>query len=330
MTKPYEPFTLAHVRGRRSLTAGLVSAAVLLSLPACSLNKMVADQTGSLMSESAPALEGFWDYGLAGQGIPGAILQLEAFYSVSPDNKDLAINLAKAYAAYALGWVENEYEIAEAEGDITKADRLRQRARLMYLRGRDLALHALQVHEAGARDIHGQDLDEALKSRAPDALPLHLKKRYRRQEAVPMLFWTGMCWGAAINMALDQPDLIVDVPVARAFVERAMELDDMYYTGSAYLFMGALEAAVPVAMGGNPEKGREYFETGLAKTDRKNHMMLIKYARLYAVATQNRELYTRLLQEIIDAPDLGAAVRLNNKVARIRAERYLAEADSLF
>ncbi|HVZ33304.1 MAG TPA: TRAP transporter TatT component family protein [Polyangiaceae bacterium] len=288
----------------------------------CSINKIAADGTASLMNEAAPALDGLWDYELVGAGMPGTILQLEALWSISPDNELLSLNLAKAYLGYTLGWVEAEYEKAYFASDMDKADRLRQRARLLYLRARNLALRTMRNRDRG--------IDEALKSTSDQALAQYLAKHYKDKDDVAPVFWAGMTWGAAINVSLDQPDLIADAATARTLVERAKALDDGFFNGGAYIFLGSLEAGLPVMMGGNPDKGREYFEAGLARTERKNHMLLVMYARTYAVNTQNRELFVKLLTEVIDAPDLGPAVRLNNKIARRRAERYLAQADQLF
>ncbi|MDB4986380.1 MAG: hypothetical protein JWN04_1558 [Myxococcaceae bacterium] len=319
----FKRFSSCRLRGamlRTCLPASLLLAST--TFPACSFSKLAADQTAALLKEATPALDGFWDYDLAGVGTPGAIMQLEAFLAVSPDNEDLALNLAKAYVGYATGWVENDYEVAYAAGDMDKSDRLRQRARLLYLRARNLALHALRKRDAG--------VDAALKTNSPEKLADYLKQQYTDKGDVGPVFWTGLAWGAAINMSLDQPDLIAELPIAKAFVERAKELDDGFFNGGAYIFLGSMEAAFPAAMGGNPEKGRELFEQGLKRTERKNHMLLVNYARIYAVNTQNRELYVKLLNEVIDAPDLGNAVRLSNKVARRRAERYLALTKELF
>jgi TRAP transporter T-component len=83
-------------------------------------------------------------------------------------------------------------------------------------------------------------------------------------------------------------------------------------------------------MGGNPDKAKQLFERGLTETGRKNHMLLVNYARIYGVNTHNRELFHNLLMEVIDAPDMGPKYRLVNKVARVRADRYLHEEDKLF
>lgn len=304
------------------LQAGIGALLLSVSLPACNLNKLVADQTAGLLNEAAPALDAFWDYDLAGVGTPGAIMQLEAFLSVSPDNELLAMNLAKAYVGYAVGWVEADYEIAYAAGEMDKADRLRQRARLLYQRARDLALHSMRVRDDG--------IDEALKG-SESALTEYLEDTYEheRRDVAPV-FWAGLAWGAAINMSLDDPDMVAELSTAKTLVLHAKKLDALYFNGGAYMFLGSMEAAFPKAMGGDPDKAKEIFEEGLGRTERKNHMMLVNYARVYAVNVQDRDLFEALLNEVIDAPDQGPAVRLSNKVARRRAERYLAQADQLF
>lgn len=286
------------------------------------MNKIVADGTGDLLEEGAPALDAFWDLEIAGYGIPSAIVQLETFHHISPDNEKLSLTLAKAYVGYAQGWVESQYETAFAAGDFDKADRLRQRARLLYLRARDLGLRAMRHRDKG--------IDDAIRSTDEAALPRYLAAHYNGTKAVGPVFWTGLAWGAAINMSLDQPDLIADLHVVKPFVERARVVDDMYFNGGAYLALGSIEASFPPALGGNPEKGKEWYERGLARTERKNHMMQVMYARIYAVNTHNHELFFKLLNEVIEAPDAGPAYRLSNKIARSRAERYLAHAKELF
>ncbi|MET0342658.1 MAG: TRAP transporter TatT component family protein [Polyangiales bacterium] len=299
-----------------------LSLALLAALPGCNFNKLAANQTASIMNEATPALDGFWDYDLAGVGLPGAMMQLEAFHAISPENEGLSLNLAKAYVGYANGWVEAEYEVAYQAGDLDKADRLRQRARLMYLRAHNLALACMRRRDAG--------IDAALKSNEERALPRYLEQHYKGKDDVAPLFWTGMALGAAINMSLDQPDLIAEMPSAKAIVQRVKALDDTFFQGSAYLFLATMDSAFPAALGGNPDAGRALFEEGLRKTGRKNHLMQVAYARVYAVNTQNRELFVKLLTEVIEAPDQGSEVRLSNKVARRRAERYLAHVDDLF
>ena len=291
-------------------------------LPACNFNKLAANQTASILTEAAPALDGFWDYDLAGLGTPSAIMQLEAFHAISPENEGLALNLAKAYVGYANGWVEADYEVSYAAGDLDRADHLRQRARLMYLRAHNLALGVMRRRDTG--------IDDALKANGDRALARYLEQHYEAKDDAAPVFWASTSLGAAINMSLDQPDLIAEMPTAKTLVQHVKKLDDNFFNGATYLFLATMDSAFPAALGGNPEGGKLLFEEGLRKTGRKNHMMQVAYARVYAVNTQNRELFVKLLTEVIEAPDQGREVRLTNKVARRRAERYLAHVDDLF
>lgn len=301
------------------LTVMLVAGAALMA--GCDVNKLIADQTGGLLHQGSPSIDGLWDYDMAGAGLPAVLIQLEAFYSVTPDNEILALDLAKAYLAYAQGWVEAEYEIAWANNDMRKADRARNRARLHYLRARALAMHMLRKREAG--------IDAAIAG-GEHTLREYLNDTYKDPDEVAPMFWAGLAWGAAINMALDEPDLIADLPLAKAMVQRCIEIDDDFFNGGAYLFLATAEAAMPPAMGGDPALARELFEKGLTRTGRRNHMLIVNYARIWAVNNQQRALFNSLLMEVIESPDRGPAVRLNNKIARMRAERYLEQESTFF
>jgi hypothetical protein len=300
---------------------GTFAFVVCAGATACDVNAFVADSTGKLLHQAAPSLDAFFDYETAGAGLPGVILQLEAFYSVTQNNEMLSLDLAKAYVGYAQGWIEADLELADAKGDLEGAERARGRARNHYLRARNLALHAMRVRDPG--------IDEALQS-GEEGLSRYLREHYESKDDAPPLLWAGLAWGAAVNMSLDDPSLILDLPLTKILVRRSMDLDDLFFNGGAYLFMGTAEATLPRAMGGDPELAREWFEKGLERTGRKNHMMLVNYAGIWAVNNQDRETFRSLLSEVLEAADLGPSVRLVNKVARVRAERLLALEDTLF
>jgi hypothetical protein len=287
----------------------------------CDPNAFIADSTGKLLHQAAPSMDSFFDYETAGVGLPAVILQLEAFLSVTPDNEILALDLAKAYVGYAQGWIEADLEVAEALGDVERGDRARLRARLHYLRARDLAIRAMRARNG--------ELDEALQAGEAEFTD-YLKRTYTAKDDAPPIFWAGLAWGAAINLSIDDPWLLSDLPTAKALVQRALELDELYFNGGAYLFLATAEASMPPAVGGDAALARELFERGLERTGRKNHMMQVNYARIWAVASQNREAFHSLLQEVLDGSDLGPSVRLSNAVARSRAARYLSMEETLF
>ena len=70
-------------------------------------------------------------------------------------------------------------------------------------------------------------------------------------------------------------------------------------------------------------------EKALAVDHRTNHGVLVAMAERCAVALQDREMFKRLLMEVLQAGDVEK-YRLPNKLARHQAERLLKKIDELF
>jgi hypothetical protein len=300
--------------------AQALSACCLLIATAC-VDRMAVDTTAGILSEAEGSTRAYFDWESAGYAAPSGIMQLEGLHTISPDNEQLALTLAKAYMAYAYGWVMDEYEEAYAKGDFDLADHHQQRAYLMYTRARDLVLGALT-----RRDPH---FPEQL-HKDPQSLTTYLKQNFRdREDDIPILFWLMMTWSSSVNNSPNM-DALVDMPLIRAIAARIVAQDPGYEDAGALVFLGGFECSMPEQVGGNPRRGKQYFEQALSLTHRHNHIMLYNYAVYCAVALQDRALYMALLREILEAPDQGNDYRLSNKVARRRAQRALTRADELF
>lgn len=303
-----------------AIVRGVLIALGAVSAAAC-VNRMAVDTTAGIMAEAESSTRAYFDWESAGYAAPSGLMQLEGLHVVSPTNDELALTLAKAYMAYAYGWVMDEYELAEARGDYDQAKHQQQRAYLMYTRAHDLVLSV-----AARRD---PELPAVL-TKDTTALAAHLKEHWRdKEDDLPVLFWLMMTWSSSVNNALET-DTFIDMPMIRALAAHLAELDAGYEDAGALVFLGGFECSMPAAVGGDPKKGKEYFERALKLTQRKNHIVLFNYAHFCAVALQDRALYNAILHEILEAPDQGNPYRLSNKVARRRAQRALAKIEELF
>jgi hypothetical protein len=300
---------------------GLLGACLCVWVLGCSLNEMAVDTTAGLFSDAEGGTRAYFDYESAGYAAPAGILQLEGLHTISADNEELSMTLAKAYMAYAYGWVMDAREVADLAGDVELAEHHRQRGYLMYTRAKDLMMRV-----ANGRD---EQLAQALQ-RDPKTLRTHLEKRWRDpSDDIPVLFWLMMTWNSSINNDTGM-DSLVDLPIIRALAEYIARVNPGYEDAGALVFLGGFECSVPEQVGGNPKKGKQYFERALAMTHRKNHIHLLNYAQMCGVAAQDRALYVSLLREILEAPDQGSPHRLSNKVARRRAGRALARVEKFF
>jgi hypothetical protein len=285
------------------------------------IDKMAVNTTVGILSQAEGSTRAFFDYESAGYAAPSGIMQLEGLHTISPDNEALSLTLAKAYMAYSYGWIMDKWDVANTNGDFDEAAHQQQRAFLMYSRARDLVMRVIMARDPKFPEMVKQD---------PKAFTVYLKSDWNdREDDLPLLFWLMMTWNAAVNNAPDM-DASIDMPAIRTLASYITEIDPGYEDAGALVFLGGFECSMPAALGGDPKKGRKYFDQAVALTQRKNHIVLLNFAQLCGVANQDRELYVSLLREILEAPDQGNSVRLSNKVARRRAARALARTDELF
>jgi hypothetical protein len=287
----------------------------------CSVSSFAADTTAGFLADAAPAVRAYFDYETAGVAAANGLVQLEGLHRVSPSNTTLTLSLAQAYIAYAFGWVMDRSEEQQFAGRYREADREKQRAFLMYSRAQSLTLSLMRTRD--------RQIDEMVKG-DPDRLTAYLRKYYPSPARdTELIFWSAVAWGSAVTNA-PSLDALVDMPVAKALAQHARELDEHYENAGALVLLGGFDAAYPEPLGGNWKRGRAYFERALALSRRRDHLQLINFARTYAVSAQDRSLFIALMSEVLGAGDQGNDVRLSNKVARRRAERYLAHVDELF
>jgi len=114
-------------------------------------------------------------------------------------------------------------------------------------------------------------------------------------------------------------------------METVLALDETFYYGGPHLFLGTILASRSPILGGDPQKANEHFIASLQISHEKFLLTKYFYARTYAVQVQDRDLFKRLLQEILSAPDdLLPEQRLANEIAKVKARRLLNQAEDLF
>ena len=309
----------------RSRAAGLALAlGTTVGTQACDLQRIAADQTVKIAEHGAGGFNGFWDYEVFGQAVPSAILQSEALVRVTPNNEKLLTGLARTYVVYAYGWLADRWELADERGDFAAADELERRIMHMYRRASALSLRVAHMHDQSG------GLEETLKTGKLEPLRAYLRQHFTDQDDVSCLYWAGLSWGSMMAYSGGDLKVLADAPLARAFVERSVELDPTFNDAGGLGVLGTVEASFPELFGGDLAEAKGYYDRAIEISKRKNHLLLLSYAKTYAVAKQDRALFVQLLNEILSAPDQGDDLRMNNKVARHRAERYLQRTDDWF
>lgn len=305
----------------RRFHTGFLVAAIALGQTGC-LARLAANSTAKIMNQASPAMQAFSDPATAEAALPYAITQMEGLLLVIPQNQLLRGNLARALGSFGFGFLVDRMEEAEVADDEARIEYYRNRASLAFMRGKQVGFEALTLEEdgdGGARGAYGRGID---------AWRAYLQQ-FDDQEQAGMVFWLGYNWAQHISLNKEDPDVLADLPFAIACFERVFALDPTFNNYAPYAAMGSYHARTSASLGGDPARAREMFETAIARTNGNFLTYKVMMARVYAVMVQDRALFTRLLQEVIDAGDVMPEQRLANQIAKRRARRYLAQIDDL-
>ncbi|MDH5761820.1 MAG: TRAP transporter TatT component family protein [Nitrospinota bacterium] len=257
---------------------------------------MVQSQYASINEETDPLL--------AEQAIPASLKMLEGMLRDDPENESLLQNLSEGFCGYAFSFVE---------------DTDPQRASKLYLRGRGYADRLLSIHGAPQKFI----------SLNPDEFKNTLKTL--NEDHLHGLYWMGQCWAGWLMLNLDDLQAFIAIPKVEAILQKTLELDESFHYAGPHLLSGAFYGGRSKMLGGDPDKARNHFDKCLELTQQKFLMAKVIYARTYAVQMQDRNLFQKLLKDVLDAPaDILPGQQLANAVAKQKARKLLESVDDLF
>ena len=290
------------MREKKSYILGLLL--ILLLSTGCSVQRMAIRSLGGVLDNSMEALYEEKDLELAEKAIASDLKLLEGLIKSDPGNDKLLLLAAQGFTSYALGFVEDESP---------------ERARDLYLRGRNYGLRILKQRENFERAIQGSI--EALENMMGEF----------DEEDVPALFWTANSWGNWINLSFTNTQALADLPRVQLLMERVIELDESYFYGGAHLFFGSNYAARPAMLGGDIEKSRSHFERCFEFAGEKFLLPYYYYARYYATRQFDESLFENTLVKILDAPnDILPEQNLPNAIAKNKAAGLLKKKSDLF
>lgn len=282
----------------------------------CSLRTMAINKLGDAMAREGEVFASDDDPDLVGDALPFSLKLIESLLAESPRHRGLLLAAARGFTQYAFGWVEQPATEIERE-DPLAATTMRTRAARLYLRARDYGLRGFEIAHPGFAATLRADPSRAM--RTVDV------------RDVPLLYWTAASWGLAISSSKDQPEMIADLPLVEAMIDRALELDEGFGRGAIHGFLIAYEPNRAAGEGDPFERSRRHFVRAVELSQGKLASPLVTFAESVSVQEQNRAEFDSLLERAL-AIDLDAAPesRLENRIAQRHAQWLLAHAGDLF
>jgi len=305
---------------RRRLAPGLrgVVFAAFLSAVAtgCSVRRMAVNRLSDALAAGGTTFASDDDPELVKAAVPFSLKLMESLLDENPKHAGLLFATASGFTQYAYAFVQQDADEME-ENDLAAATEMRARARRLYIRARNYGLRGLEVNHRG--------FEKALRNDPKAAV------RAGKVDDVRLLYWTAVSWGAAISVSKDNPDLIGELPIVEALIDRALELDESFDRGAIHSFLVSYEMSRPGAEGKPEERARRHFERAMELSGGQMAGPLVALAESVSVKQQDvtgfKELLGRALAINVDAKPEWLLVNL---VMQRRARWLLSRTDELF
>ena len=274
-----------------------------LTLSGC--GSLIKNATQPVIDNLSTAIMKERDPKLVRDGAPAFLLMIDGMVEGSPDDADTLATAANLYSAYTSAFVVGQD---------------RERAKILTEKARDYAIRAMSAKHPDFAKVWDARYEKF------EPFPKELDKGDEE-----LTFLVISTWASYIEAHSENWDNVADIAKIRLLGERLLVLDESYNYGSPHLIMGVLNSLLPAAMGGKPQEAKKHFEWAMEISKGRFLQVQVMYAKNYAKKVFDRELYEKLLKQVIDTPaDIVPELTLVNVLAKEEAKRMLAEADEYF
>jgi predicted anti-sigma-YlaC factor YlaD len=282
----------------------------------CSFKKLAANKLGDALAAGGSTFSSDEDAELVKAAVPFSLKLMESLLAESPKHRGLLFATSSGFTQYAYAFVQQEADELE-EKDLSAATEMRERAGKLYLRARNYGLRGLEVKHRG--------FEQALRSNPKAAI------HTASLSDVPLLYWTAASWAAAVSLAKDDPNLIADLPLVEALIDRALELDEQFDHGAIHSFLIPFEMSRPTSPGDAEARARTHFKRSVELSGGQLAGPFVCLAESVSVQKQNLAEFKDLLNRgLAINPDLRPEWRVVNLVMQRRARWLLGQTEDLF
>ena len=288
---------ISTLRRNWGLTPLLLAAALTTgcsSIVSSATAGMAEDLSASILDQEDPEL--------VREAVPAFLLLLDSMVRSSPDNPATLGAAAELYAAYGIAFNDDP-----------------ERAKVLTRQARAYGRRSLCAADKDACGLEDLPFDEyeaailAIDDKAAEAL-------------------YSYSVGSLAYIRAHSADFIAlaDLPKIETALVHLLELGVDTDRASVLMYLGILNTLRPPALGGQPEKGRGYFEEALTLAGDRDLSIKVEYARGYARLLYERELHDQLLNEVLAGEVRQTGYTLMNSLAHQQARELLESADDYF
>jgi predicted anti-sigma-YlaC factor YlaD len=287
-----------------------------LSLQGCAIKQLAISKLGDTLAQSGSVYASDNDIELVGQALPFSLKTIEGLLAEVPEHEGLLLTAASGFTQYSYVYVDFEALDIEQNQPL-KAKELRQRAKNLYLRGRDYALRTVELKRENFISGLRQDPDLTLS--------------FFSKQDIPALYWLSLSWAAAIAADKTDMEMVADLNLIEPIIRKCLELDESYDQGALHEFMISYQGGRSPLQGGGTDLARLHFARAEELSGNIRITPLVSLAESVSISEQNRVEFEQLLNQALSFnADSHLPTRLANLVAQRRARLLLTRTDTFF
>jgi len=257
------------------------------------------------------------------QALPAYLLLMDGLLESDPEDEKLLIASSKLMSAYA-GLLAAEYDmmkisLEDNEANIYQRKKIKQHELKLIKKAFSRASRANCIHKDYLCDLTTVKYNEFTK-----------RIKIVTVDDVAMLYNLGAVWATWIKLNSQDWNAVAQLPQVKLIMRKIILLDKQWDNAGAHMYLGVLNSLLPASYGGNPEQGRENFESAIEITQGKNLMAKVLFAEFYARLTFNKELHQKLISEVLSYKELPRDFILINTLAIEKAKYLQSSAEDYF
>jgi predicted anti-sigma-YlaC factor YlaD len=300
-------------------TVFYISILIFVIASSCSIEKFALKKTADALTGGSTSNVFLTDNDpeLVGDALPFTIKMYESLMASIPEHYGLRLQTGMLYIMYANVYIQSPAEqLPDVEFD--KKESMLDRAKNLYLRGRDYTLELLEMKHPGfLENLKSKKFKQAL-----DGI---------KKDDVPALYWASAGWVAAYSIDPFDMKLGLTLPQAEALMNKVLELDENFNNGSVHDFFILYYGSIPEYMGGSSKKAREHFEKAVALSKGSSASPYLSLASTVSVKEQDIKEFKSLLNQALKIdPDKYISLRLQNTINQKKAAWMLEHIEDYF
>ena len=216
----------------------------------------------------------------------------------------------------SLVWLSRGYYLM-GDAYVGYEDEAREELLATFTKGMDYGMQAMRLIDP--------DFATAVDGGTPvEDATVHLTK-----DSLGAIYWYAVNLGKFAGNK-DFPTLLFYKATIKGLMDRALEIDEMYFYGAFHRYFGAYYAKAPAFAGGDMGKSKYHFDRAL-EIEPNYFATRVLVADYYAKKTEDTDLFERQLNTVLETdPASLPEVEVENRLEQRKAKALLENMDEIF